>query len=74
MSGVKSVRSKKRRIGGETSTAAEPLDIVQNNATGQNTSTSGVVICMKYTAPHPRVFTGAYTATTAIRGSKPLHL
>ena len=27
-----------------TSTAAEPLDIVQNNATGQNISTSGVVI------------------------------
>ena len=44
LSGVKSVHFKKGRIGGGTSTAAEALDIVQNNATGQNTSTSGVVL------------------------------
>ena len=60
----------KRRIGGGTSTAAEPVDIAQSIATGQITSTTGMVI---WITEHPIPgFLLEPSATTVIRRSKSL--
>ena len=51
----------KRRIGARTSTAAEPQDIVQSNVTAWSNYINNWDAYMNYRAPHPWVFTGAYS-------------